>query len=74
VNAHRFAAAAPDEEYVYGSCAPGWHSAGSHATALDDWIESMREHGIERVVCLLPGKQLDVAGANLDRYADAFGG
>jgi len=73
VNAHRFAAAAPDEEYVYGSCAPGWHSAGNHATALDDWINGMRDRGIVRVLCLLPGQQLDDAGANLDRYVTAFG-
>lgn len=73
VNAHRFAPAAPDEKYVYGSCMPGWHSAAGHAAAIEDWVGSMQEAGIERVCCLLPGRQLAESGANLDRYADAFG-
>ncbi|MBV0922615.1 dual specificity protein phosphatase family protein [Halomicroarcula limicola] len=72
-NAHRFAPAAPDEEYVFGSCTPGWHSAASHSAALADWISTMRESDVERVCCLLPGRQLDESGANLDRYRDAFG-
>jgi protein-tyrosine phosphatase len=73
VNAHRFAPAAPDEEHVYGSCAPGWHSAAGHDTALEDWVDFMQSEGIERVVCLLPGRQLADSGANLDRCAAAFG-
>lgn len=73
VNAHRFAPAAPDGAYVYGSCTPGWHSAAAHEQALSDWIAFMQRAGIERVVCLLPGRQLAESGANLDRYADAFG-
>jgi len=73
VNAHRFAPAAPDEEYVYGSCAPGWHSAAGQDAAIEDWITSMQQSGIERVCCLLPGRQLAESGANLDCYADAFG-
>jgi hypothetical protein len=73
VNAHRFAPAAPDEEYVYGSCTPGWHSAAGHDAAIDDWIGFMQTEGIERVVCLLPGRQLVESGANLDCYGDAFG-
>jgi hypothetical protein len=72
-NAHRFAPAAADEEYVYGSCSPGWHSAASHGESIDDWIGFMRAEGIERVVCLLPGRQLAENGANLDCYGDAFG-
>ena len=73
MNAHRFAPAAPDESFVYGACTPGWHSAASHDAALEDWIRRMQHEGIERVCCLLPGRQLDRSGANLDRYADAFG-
>ena len=72
VNAHRFAPAAPDENYVYGSCSPGWHSAAGQSAAIDDWIASMQRAGIERVCCLLPGRQLVESGANLDRYAAAF--
>lgn len=73
VNAHRFAPAAPGEEYVYGACTPGWHSAADHETALSDWIEFMQSEGIERVCCLLPGRQLADSGANIDRYRRAFG-
>lgn len=73
MNAHRFAPAVPDETYVYGACTPGWHSAASHDAALEDWIGFMQREGIERVCCLLPGRQLDRSGANLDCYADAFG-
>jgi protein-tyrosine phosphatase len=73
VDAHRFAPAGPDESVVYGACCPGWHSAASHAAALDQWIADMRDAGIERVCCLLTGRQLDAHDANIGRYADAFG-
>lgn len=73
MNAHRFAPAAPDDAYVYGACTPGWHSAASHDTAVDDWVEFMQSEGVERVCCLLSGRQLDEFGALLDQYADAFG-
>jgi hypothetical protein len=73
MNAHRFAPAAPDEEFVFGACAPGWHSAATHTDALDDWIEHLRERDVERICCLLPGRQLDASGSNLDRYRTAFG-
>jgi len=72
VNTHRFAPAAPDESFVYGSCTPGWHSAVSHDTAIGDWIEFMQAEGIERVCCLLSGCQLDDCGSILDHYYDAF--
>ncbi|WP_276272270.1 protein-tyrosine phosphatase family protein [Haloarcula litorea] len=72
-NAHRFAPAAPDESTVFGACAPGWHAAADHAVALDDWLAAMRRERVERVCCLLPGRQLDATDANLDRYADALG-
>ena len=72
-NAHRFAPAALGEDFVFGACAPGWHSAATHDAALDDWISFMRADDVERVCCLLPGRQLDAAGANLDRYRAAFG-
>jgi len=73
VNAHRFAPAAADETYVYGACTPGWHSAASREAARDDWISFMRAEGIERVLCLLTGCQLDRKGALLSAYRDAFG-
>ena len=72
-DAHRFAPAAPEEEVVYGACCPGWHSVGSHEAALDQWIAFMQESDIERVCCLLTGRQLDAHDANIGRYRDAFG-
>lgn len=72
-DAHRFAPAAEDEDVVYGACCPGWHSAGPHEEAMAQWVEFMREAGIERVCCLLTGRQLDDHDANIGRYRDAFG-
>lgn len=72
-DAHRFSSVAPDDEYIYGACCPGWHSAGSHEQALTEWIEFMQRSGIERVCCLLPGRKLDSEDANLGRYRRAFG-
>lgn len=74
VDAHRFAPAAPDEEYVYGACCPGWHSTADTDDATEEWIEFMRERGIERVLCLLSGSQLDRTDASTGRYVRAFGG
>lgn len=72
-DAHRFSPAAPDEEFVYGACCPGWHSAGTHQTSVEQWISSMQESGIKRVCCLLTGRQLDQQDANIGRYREAFG-
>lgn len=72
-DAHRFSAAAPEERYVYGSCSPGWHSAGSHEEALTQWISFMEDVEVERVCCLLPGQKSDLEAANLGRYREAFG-
>jgi len=71
--AHRFAPATPDEEHVYGACAPGWHSAAGHDDALEDWIGFMRGHNVERVCCLLPGARGGAADCDVGSYADAFG-
>jgi len=72
-HAHRLAPAAPDESHVYGACAPGWHSAADHDVAVAQWIDSMRDRGIERVCCLLSGMDLDAENGNLARYRRAFG-
>jgi protein-tyrosine phosphatase len=69
-NAHRFAPAAPDEEYVFGACCPGWHSAGSHTDALESWLAFMRERGVERVCSLLPGPR---NSDYVEPYREAFG-
>jgi len=71
--AHRFSPAAPEEQYVYGSCSPGWHSAADHETCLDQWIAFMESQGIERVCCLLAGRHLSDNRANLPKYEEAFG-
>lgn len=71
--AHRFGPAAPREEYVYGSCSPGWHSAGDRETVLEEWIQFVQSQGIERVCCLLAGRQLDEQDATVGRYREAFG-
>ncbi|WP_018258381.1 protein-tyrosine phosphatase family protein [Halomicrobium katesii] len=74
VDAHRFAPAGPDEEYVYGACCPGWHSTADPDDAVEEWISFMQERGIERVLCLLSGTQLDQTEASTGRYVRAFGG
>jgi protein-tyrosine phosphatase len=70
---HRFSPAAPQEEYVYGASAPGWHSACDHETALDEWIQFVQSQDIERICCLLTGRQLDQRDGNVGRYREAFG-
>jgi hypothetical protein len=69
-NAHRFAPAAPDEEYVFGACCPGWHSAGSRDDALRDWISFMHDRDVERVCSLLPGP---MNSDYVEPYREAFG-
>lgn len=67
----RFASAAPDEEYVYGACAPGWdRSAGA---TVEEWISLMQSRGIKRVLCLLSEEQLDRFDDLLGQYRQAFG-
>lgn len=73
VDAYRFAAAAPGEEFVYGSSCPGWHSTADRDDAVAEWIDFMQSQGIERVCCLLSGSQLNQTDANTGRYAEAFG-
>jgi hypothetical protein len=72
-DAHRFAPAAPHEDHVFGACCPGWHSAGSHETAVEQWIAFMRAQDVDRVCCLLPGSRAEIAETGLGRYNDAFG-
>lgn len=74
VDAHRFAPAAPDEEFVYGASCPGWHSTAERSDAVKEWISFVQDRGIERVLCLLSGTQLDRTEASTGRYVRAFGG
>lgn len=72
-HAHRFAPAAPDEEIVFGACSPGWHSAANHDAAVADWISFARDRGIERVCCLLAGRQDNGSQPTVGRYRQVFG-
>lgn len=72
-NGHRFGPAAPDESHVYGACAPGWHSAAPYARAVEEWISFVRDRGVDRVCCLVPGRELDAPDANVGLYRAAFG-
>lgn len=70
---HRFAPAATHEDHVFGACAPGWHSAGDHRTAVEQWVSFMQDHGIDRVCCLLSIPPSEVAETNFTLYAETFG-
>lgn len=72
-DAHRFGPAAPDEDHVYGSCAPGWHAAADHETCVREWVGDMQRAGIERVCSLIAASYDEAADDHLERYADAFG-
>ncbi len=72
-DAHRFAPAAPHEQHVYGACSPGWHSAGDHRTAVEQWVASMQEAEIDRVCCLLSLPPGEFEESNHGLYREAFG-
>jgi len=66
--AHEYylAPAAPDEPIAHGACRPGYAPGSPSDDPIDHWAASMREAGIERVVCLLHRPQLA-------RYLDLLG-
>jgi protein-tyrosine phosphatase len=72
-DAHRFGPATPDEQYVYGSCAPGWHAAADHGTGICEWIDDIRSAGIERVCCLIAASDDEAEQANVGVYREKFG-
>ncbi|WP_336327044.1 protein phosphatase [Halovenus sp. HT40] len=72
-DAHRLGPAAPGEEYVYGSCAPGWHAAADHETCIYEWVEDVQSAGIERVCCLLAASENEAERANVGVYREEFG-
>lgn len=67
----RFATAAPEEDFVYGACEPGWDRGT--APTIDDWISFMQSNGIERVCCLLSDRQVREFNDLLSQYRAAFG-
>lgn len=72
-DAHRLGPAAPDEQYVYGSCAPGWHAAADHETCLREWVDDMRAAGMKRVCCLIAAERDEAEQANVGVYREEFG-
>lgn len=68
----RFGPAGPDEDVVHGAAAPGFGRLDPTA-AVDDWIASVRQRGVERVCCLLSERQLERYGDLLGQYRRAFG-
>lgn len=68
-----FSAAAPQEETVFGACRPGHRRHTPVDDPVDDWIQTMHQHGIGRVCCLLTDRQLTAYNSLLERYRDAFG-
>lgn len=72
-NAHRFGPAAPDEAYVYGSCAPGWHAVADHEICVREWIDDMQSAGIDRVCSLIAASEDEAEQANVGVYREAFG-
>lgn len=65
-----FAAAAPDEQIAHGAAAPGGLGGDD---GVEEWIEAMRDRGMERVCCLLSDAQLGRYDSLLDDYRAAFG-
>ncbi|KAM3102749.1 dual specificity protein phosphatase family protein [Phormidesmis sp. 146-12] len=66
---YRFAAAGEQEAIVFGAARPG-HSQQN----VSEWLEFMRNQGIQRVCCLLPTAQLTPFSINLlEAYQQEFG-
>lgn len=65
--------AAPDERVVHGACRPGYAPGSPQDDPVGHWATSMREAGIERVVCLLHRPQLARYLDLLGEYERTFG-
>jgi protein-tyrosine phosphatase len=73
VDMTRFAPAAPEEETVFGASAPGFGAPLPGEDGVDDWLDAMREEGVDRVCCLLSDEQVDRYDGLLGRYREALG-
>jgi protein-tyrosine phosphatase len=69
---HNFAAAAPEEQFVYGAQRPGYPADSPTAEDTEEWVQFMQSRGIERVCCLL-GDQLEGYDDLLGTYRATFG-
>jgi protein-tyrosine phosphatase len=65
---YRFAAAHPDEPFVFGAAQPGFTDG-----QVGEWISYMQQQGIQQVCCLLPPEQLSSYTDLLAAYEQAFG-
>lgn len=72
-DAHRFGPVNADAEFVYGACAPGWHSAADHSTCVRQWIADMQSAGIERVCCVMAAEATEANSDHLGAYRETFG-
>lgn len=67
----RFETPAPEEDSVYGACAPGRDR--NTAPTVGAWISFMQANDIERVCCLLSDQQVRKFDGLLQQYRAAFG-
>lgn len=65
---YKFASASENESIVFGAARPGYSNE-----QVSQWIEFMRNQGIQRVCCLLPEAQLTRYANLLDTYRQSFG-
>jgi protein-tyrosine phosphatase len=65
---YKFAAAAENEDIVFGAARPGYTDQQIH-----EWIEFVQQQGIQRVCCLLSATQLNRYPDLLDKYQQLFG-
>lgn len=70
---HRFSPAAPGEKHVYGACSPYWHSACENDVAVEQWLSFVQSEDIERVCCLLAGREKEMRETSLQKYQEVFG-
>lgn len=69
-----FAAARPGEPTVHGAQRPGYPERHVGMGTVNEWIEFMQGHNIERVCCLLGPKQLNYYEDDLlASYQHVFG-
>jgi len=65
---YKFAAAWENEPIVFGASRPGYFN-----NEVRDWVEFMKQQGIQRVCCLLPDNQLGHYTNLLGTYQQEFG-
>lgn len=65
---YNFAAASEEEAIVFGSARPGYSQQN-----VSEWLEFMKNQGIQRVCCLLPESQLAPFSNLLGTHQQEFG-